>query len=590
MRHQYRSRLNYGSIESKSLPSPHVTFRREQVVMWLILSSLLILWGRFFYLQIIKGESYNLINRQQLVSSQGKRGRIYSADGYLLAGNHYTYKVYLNVAKLQDPAATYQQLATIIEGDKQASASLKPLATFLDNVTAVKEKLSGRGNLIIANNVSQETLSALQQTGIKALETERILKRFYPEKTMAAQVLGFLSQDKQEGHYGIEGGRNKELSAAATTSWREVDRLGKPLSLNTQTTNLDGRDLYLTIRRDLQTLAEDTLIADLAKFGASRGEIIIMDPHSGKILALATTPNYDPANYAAYDSSLYKNPAIVDLYEPGSTFKVLVMAAAIDAGVVNPQTVCPKCGHAREVAGHFIKTWNNVYNPNITMTQALEKSDNTAMVFVADKLGVKKFQDYLRKFGIGEALNLEVEEELVSNFPQVWGPVETATRSFGQGVSITSLQLMRAVGAIANGGKLMRPFLIEKSTDHTGEILYTQPEVIREVISSQSAQVMREMMQKAAAHGEAQYIYKNTNLIAGKTGTAQIPTAGGYSQETIASFIGFAPYTNPKFLMMVKFEKPQSSIYAAETAALTWKKLAEKLFIIFNIETSLEPK
>lgn len=587
MRPQYRRQITTRLVSTSEIntTSAKLNPQRESLIIYLILLAMGILWLRFFYLQIIKGESYNLVARHQLVSDTGKRGRIYSADNYLLVGNHYHYKIYLNVVKLDDFTSTYNQLAEIIKQDPQASASLKTASALEENVAAVQEKLNGRGNLIVASNASQETVKKIEAAKIKAAEFEQLLVRFYPEKTMASQVLGFLSKDKQVGHYGIEGGRNKELAANNWQTRREVDRLGNPLNLTpeTITTNLNGRDLYLTIRRDLQILAEDTLAADMAKFGAERGEIIIMEPKTGKILALASLPNYDPANYAQYPNRLYKNPAIVDLFEPGSTFKVLVMAAAIDAGVVSPQTTCTSCSGPRYIAGHAIKTWNGVYHPNIDMTTALEKSDNTAMVFVADKLGVNKFQHYLKAFGIGEALNLEVEEELTTNFPTVWGPLETATRSFGQGVNVTSMQLMRAVGAIANEGKLMHPYLIEKSVDYLGETYLTEPEVIRQVISSESARTISEMMQAAAQHGEAQYIYKNTNLIAGKTGTAQIPIPGGYAKDTIASFIGFAPFNDPAFLMLVKYESPKSSIYAAETAALTWKKLAEKLFIIFHI-------
>jgi cell division protein FtsI/penicillin-binding protein 2 len=218
------------------------------------------------------------------------------------------------------------------------------------------------------------------------------------------------------------------------------------------------------------------------------------------------------------------------------------------------------------------------------MTEALEKSDNTAMIYITDLLGSQRFRDYLRRFAIGQPLALEVEEDVQANFPEVWGPVETATRSFGQGISLTSLQLLRAVGAIANGGAMMKPYLVERAVDKATGVEYeTKPQVLGQAISAETARIVSKMMQAAAQHGEAQYIYKNTQLIAGKTGTAQIPIAGGYEDETIASFVGFAPYDNPEFAMLVKFERPQSSPWAAETAALTWNELAQKLFVIFGI-------
>ena len=249
MRTQYQRRVKTRlPYQSEVATATKLNPQREASIFYLIILVMAILWLRFFYLQIIKSESYNLVARHQLVSDTGKRGRIFSADNYLLVGNHYHYKIYLNVSKLDDFAHTYDQLAEIIKQDPQASASLKTATALESNITAVREKLGGRGNLIVASNASQETVKKIANTKLKAVEFEKILVRFYPEKTMASPVLGFLSKDKQEGHYGIEGGRNKELAANAWQTRREVDRLGNPLNLNPETVNIDlnGRDLYLT--------------------------------------------------------------------------------------------------------------------------------------------------------------------------------------------------------------------------------------------------------------------------------------------------------------------------------------------------------
>lgn len=562
---------------------------REKIVLFLVFAAFLILWSRFFYLQVIKGSYYNQVAQnqyQQLVNYQGERGKIYTSDGELLVGNHQIYQLYIQPATLSvDLTQFYQLITPIVLADAEASSSLKPIDLATTQFAAKKD----RGIVAIANNLSQTSKEALESLNLTGLEFQSRLTRFYPEKTMAAQTLGFLSKDKGQGNYGIEGGLNKELESKSSQTLVTVDGRNSPIytSNNVITQNLDGRDIYLTIRKDIQILLEDTLQEAMMTYGASRGEIIVMEPKTGKILGLATSPNYDPDKYYQYETSLYKNPTITDLYEPGSTFKVITVAAGIDAGVISPDTVCTKCYGPRQIDKYTIRTWNDVYNPGINMTEALEKSDNTAMIYVTDLLGGNKFKEYLRNFGVSEKLNLGTQEDtpITDIDSWAWGPVEIATRSFGQGINLSSLQLMRAVGAIANGGKMMQPYLVEKAVDHaTGETFVTQPTAVRQVISEQTAQTVSKMMQQAAQHGEAQYVYKNTEIIAGKTGTASIATEGGYEEnDTIASFIGFAPYDDPQFLMFVKFERPQSSPWAAETAAPTFKEIAEKLFIIFGI-------
>jgi cell division protein FtsI/penicillin-binding protein 2 len=253
--------------------------------------------------------------------------------------------------------------------------------------------------------------------------------------------------------------------------------------------------------------------------------------------------------------------------------------------MVGPNTTCTSCAGPRVIGGYTIKTWNNEYHPNITMTEALEKSDNVAMMFVSDLLGKDRQIDYLKRFAIGEPLHLDLQEDTKTPFPSHFGPVELATSSFGQGISTTSLQLMRAVGAIANHGQMMRPQIVEKVIDHQrGQELPIEPVVERQVISPQSAETMSTMMVNSALHGEAQWAVLKRYTIAGKTGTSQIPIPGGYAADkTVATFIGFAPPENPKMIMLVKLTEPTSSIWAAETAAPLWFHLAEKVFLLLGV-------
>ncbi len=580
-----QKRLNYCQTKPQSICL--LCPKREAFIGFISILAFMLLFARYYYLQIIKGQHYQALSQkqhQQLLNFSGERGKIYTQDNYLLVGNHRIYRLYATASQVDTPEWLYYQLQPLILDDSQAAPTLKSATLFAQQMS---EKKNTQGIVVLAQKISQKTKEKIDALNLSGLVFEAELVRFYPEASMAAHTIGFLSKDGSSGHYGIEGGLNKELEGKTSQALLDVDVYKNPIHLNSGLLqqNLDGRDIYLTIRRDLQILAEDALNQGMEKYGASRGEIIITDPKTGKILALATSPTYNPDQYPLFDANLYKNPAATDLFEPGSTFKILTVAAGIDSQVISPDTKCQKCQGPRKVADATIRTWNNVYYPQITMTQALEKSDNTAMVYITDLLGTDRFKNYLKKFGLGQPLNLEVQDDVKPNFPEVWGPVEVATRSFGQGISLSSLQLVRAVGAIANEGKMMRLYIVDQAYDKSSNQYYqTEPEVIEQVISASSAKTVSQMMQAAAQYGEAQYIYKSTNLIAGKTGTAQIPLQGKYSKdETIASFIGFAPYYDPQFLMLVKFERPKSSPWAAETAAVTWKEMAEKLFVIFNV-------
>ncbi len=220
------------------------------------------------------------------------------------------------------------------------------------------------------------------------------------------------------------------------------------------------------------------------------------------------------------------------------------------------------------------------------MEQALAKSDNTAMMYITDLLGADRFKTYVQKFGIGHTLGIELQEDTSTPFPQKWGPVELATISFGQGISTNSLQITNAVAAIANGGSLMRPMLVSSVEDTvSNESIEIKPQTIRQVVSPQTASTVTNMMITAAQSGEAQWTSSKSHTIAGKTGTSQVANAGGYDEnKTIASFIGFAPPENPKFIMLVKLTEPTTSPWAAETAAPLWYKIASKLFLLLQIQ------
>ena len=310
-----------------------------------------------------------------------------------------------------------------------------------------------------------------------------------------------------------------------------------------------------------------------------------MDPKTGAILALASFPNYDPAKYFSFPSEYYKNPIVADTYEPGSTFKVLVMAAAINEDLVTPETVCDICGGPISLGGFSIRTWNNKYYPETNLKDVIIHSDNTGMVFTGMKLGLDKFYSYLENFGFGEPSDIDLQDESSSDLrsKKTWREIDLATASFGQGIAVTPIQMVRAVGALANGGYLLEPHVVWQIQDEktTFEI---KPKKVRQVIKENTTKIITEMMVKAVDEGEAKWAKPKGFKIAGKTGTAQIPVAGHYDlNKTIASFVGFAPADNPKFVMLVLYNQPSSSIFGSETAAPTFFEIAKELFNYYKI-------
>jgi cell division protein FtsI (penicillin-binding protein 3)/stage V sporulation protein D (sporulation-specific penicillin-binding protein) len=582
----------------------------------MLLGVLLIFGGiiaRLFYWQIIQGYSLKKVVENQAVretTSVGSRGNIFTADKQLLVGNTAFYHLMADKTLLKTaPDQLAEELAPLlVERDLQdltasQSAQLEQTKTTLltDNTKYLEERLGLESTWVRLSSRIDRTLRAkIEALEIPGFYFEEYQARFYPEASMAAHLTGFVGKNdagEDTGYFGIEGALNKELVPQTRKNRFLIDALGNLLggenSVTTQ--SLNGRDVNLTIRRDIQYLIEQELKNGLERYGAARGEVIVMEVATGNILGLAGWPNYDQEKYYQFEQSLYKNPTITDLYEPGSTFKILTVSAGIDTGAVTPDTTCPVCAGPRQIGKYTVRTWNDEYVPDINVRDALAQSNNVAMIYVAESMGADTFKNYLKKFGIGEAINLDLQEDTATPFPEKWGPIELATSAFGQGISTTSMQMVRAVNAVANNGVMMRPKIIDKVIDQqTGKEIVIPPKEERRVISSETATTVRELMVNSAKHGEAQWIFKNTHTIAGKTGTSQIPIAGGYKPDaTIASFIGFAPADKPRFIMLVKLVEPQRSPWAAETAAPLWYKIAEKLFLLLNVppdSSSISPE
>lgn len=443
----------------------------------------------------------------------------------------------------------------------------------------------------IKSRISGETKKKIEEMKIKGIHLTPEEIRAYPEASSAAQLLGFVGKDKNgnnQGYFGLEGYYDTALTGKPGFVSREADPYGAPILLgeSREVSAIRGVDLATNIDASVQLTLDKRLLEGIYKYGAKGGTAVIMNPKTGAIKGMASYPSYDPGKYWEFGDTYFSNPVVSSTFEPGSIFKVLVMAAGLDAGVVRPDTQCDICNGPYHVAEYSIETWNRQYTPNSTMTNVIVHSDNVGMVFVANRLGKEKLYNYIKNFGIGEPTGIDLQGEAVASLRDYkeWGPVENATASFGQGIAVTSIQMIRAVGAIANGGVMVKPQIVDTlvGTSWAEDI---KPDEGKRVISEKAASDVTQMMVEAAKNGESKWTYLKGFRVAGKTGTAQIALGGGYDTEkTNASFVGFAPYDDPKFVMLVTLQEPQTSQWASETAAPLWYSIAKDLFLHFGIQ------
>jgi len=392
---------------------------------------------------------------------------------------------------------------------------------------------------------------------------------------------------KDKGYFGIEGFYDLALKGKSGFLIREKDASGNPILLGDEKRIPfeDGQNLELYLDRSVQTIIEDNLKKGIEKYGASEGLVAVMDPITGGIIGMAATPSYDPSKFGEYDAQVYPNPIVANTYEPGSTFKTLVMAAALNEKAVDVQTKFNEEGPIK-IGQYYIRTWNDKYNGQLNMSQILEKSSNPGMVFVANKLGKDKFIEYLNKFGIGKKTGIDLEEEATSEIKakDTWSDIDLATASFGQGIAVTPIQMLQAVASLANKGNLMEPQIVKKISDKNGKVIIKNPKIIGTTVDQKTAKMITDMMVSAVDNGDAKWAKPKGYRIAGKTGTAQIPVAGHYDvQKTIASFVGFAPADKPKFVILVALREPQSSPWGSETAAPLFFNITKELFTYYGI-------
>jgi len=405
--------------------------------------------------------------------------------------------------------------------------------------------------------------------------------RYYPENNIGANILGFSSyedNDEQHGKYGLEGFFDQEMFGKYGSVTAERGAGGLVIVNDRQYVKKeDGASLVLTIDRSAQFTACRMLNDAVAKFKALGGSVIVVNPKTGAILTMCSAPDFDPNNFQdVADIKVFNNPAVFDQYEPGSVFKAITMAAALDAEKVTPETTYQDNGQI------MIKGWPKpIKNSDFetfgghgktTMVTVLEQSLNTGAIFAMQQVGHSDFADYVKKFGFGEKTGIELEGESSGDIRSITGlrvkEISAATASFGQGITVTPLQMAMSYAAIANGGELMKPFIVKEIIEPEGQRFETKPSVIRRVISERTAAILSGMLVNVVENGHSKAIQIPGYYIAGKTGTAQVAASNskGYSNRYNHTFVGFAPATNASFVILTKIDSPQTSRFAEGTA------------------------
>lgn len=474
---------------------------------------------------------------------------------------------------------------------KIAAEKLAPVLAA--EVPDLESKLSdkGRNYIVLKRQLSDEQEQTIKNLHLTGIQFEPEVLRFYPEKDLLAHVLGFVGyRDKDKvGLYGLEKSFETELAGRPGSLHQEKDTTGAWIfgGRRDLTPARDGDTLILTIDRSIQFKVQTVLEATVTKHLADSGCVIVMDPKTGGILAMATYPTFDPNAYGKVtDPGLFSNSCTMDSYEPGSVFKAMTMAAALDAGKISPDTTYVDPG-TLTIDGHIIKNSDGKAHGKQTMTQALEQSLNTGAIFAKNQIGNELFLKYVKKFGFGKKTGVELPEA-AGNLDNLKGNISVnyATASFGQGISVTPLQLVAAYGTLANKGVGVVPHIVETRLSPEGKAELTETNTTGPVVSPQAAASAAGMLVSVVENGHGKRAGVAGYYVAGKTGTAQVARKDGRGYEAnnnIGSFIGFAPVDDPRFVMLVRINHPRTVQFAESTAAPAFGELAQFILNYYNI-------
>jgi len=522
-----------------------------------------IIVGRLFFLQILNHKLYQaqaLGQQAGFASIVGIRGQVYCENSQQTKGAEASGE-FKSLAINKEEWTLSASLSEIEDKSNFAEVLSQNIGQTKDEILS---ELEGEDSYaVIKRGVTNEELEKLKALDIKGLKWEGTSKRFYPQGELASSVLGFLGGEGT-GQYGIEGYYEDVLKGEDGI---KEEKKGLDLIFSSESDedmSLDGSSVYLTIDYNIQFETEALLKEAKEKFNIDSGQIIVIKPDTGKILALANYPFFNPNEYSKVtDMNIFQNGAVQKLFEPGSIMKPFTMATALNEGKITPESTYVDTGSLSFGTKAIHNFDNKVYGQQ-TMTQVLESSINTGAVFAQEQVSHEIYLSYLEKFGFTKKTGIDLQgevysrnETLMNNAPDM----NIATSAFGQGIELTPLQIVRGFCALANGGKLVKPYIVEKISDGTKET-YTKPEISGSIVSKQTTSQLTSMLVSVVDNGFNKVAKIPGYYLAGKTGTAQVPltTGKGYDEDkTIQSFIGFGPAYNPQFLLLVKLDNPKVS-------------------------------
>lgn len=538
----------------------HVTVRKRVIVLFLV--STVFMGGlvvRLGYLQVFHSNwlAENATDQRiRDIPVEAKRGVIFDRNGKELAVSMSTESIYAIPAEIKNVDDTAAKVAAILALNKDnLSALLQKRQAF----TWVKRKVSG--------DVARQ-IQALDIDGIGITQESR---RDYPQDNLASHILGFTGIDSQ-GLDGVELTFDSYLRGRPGSIMVEYDARGQeiPYANHRFVAPVEGNDVYLTIDMVIQQVAERELDKVMKETQAKSATIIAMDPNTGEILALANRPDYNPNQFADYSPKLWRNVAISNSYEPGSSFKIITTAAALEEKVVTLEDRFYDSGSI-EVQGRLIHCWKEGGHGSETFEEVVENSCNVGFVNVGLRLGRDSFYKYIDKLGLGHSTGIDLPGEakgIIIDRNQV-KPINIATMAMGQSIAVTPLQLVTAVSAVVNGGTLLRPQIVKDIKDKNGELIRGfQADGVGQVINSETSEQVKGVLEKVVEIGTGKNAFVEGFKIGGKTGTAQKVGAGGYLPDKyIASFVGFAPADHPKIVMLVVIDEPVGIYYGGQIAA-----------------------
>jgi len=557
------------------------------LLLFIITTAVGLISIRLFNLQVLSHAYYsNLAANQHAISTSitPTRGQIFlsgqSGNPVLVATNISKNMVYAVPKEITDKPATAFKLSQILDMTQAEIAA----------------KIAGSGNFAVVKKQIEDNVSAkLKELKLKGIYMQAQDLRFYPETDLASQVVGFVGYKGSDrlGQYGIEGKYEKNLAGTKGSLDAETDPTGRWIATSSRSfvPATDGDDIYLTIDPVIQFKAQEVLKDTISKHGADSGSVIVINPKTGAVMAMASEPGFDPNNYGKVkDPSVFANKVISADYEPGSVFKAITLAAALNEKKITPQTTYEDKG-VIQIGDKQIKNSDPKPLGVQNMIQVLDQSLNTGAVFAQQQIGNDTFKNYVERFGFGQLVNLDLPGQVKGDLGNLnkKGDVFFATTSFGQGITVTPLQLVQAYSAIANGGKMETPYLVDKIVHPSGDTEQPRPQSSRQVIDPQTAAALSGMLVDVVENGHGKKAGVAGYYIAGKTGTAQVPykNKSGYDPNTnIGSFIGYGPEDNPQFLALVRIDNPKDVKFAESTAAPAFGEIAKFILNYLQVQPS----